>query len=178
MERSLHRNKDLQLSISGLEEGSRRYAVTVHSSVIEGCAPEFAGDVSVEGTIRKLGVRYYVQLAITADATLVCDRSLETYTEPVERRIDVVFELDSTLAAEQEGVDLADVEIRGLFQDAQVIDVSDDVRQELALGLPMKRIAPQYRNQTIEEIFPDLQQSEDQPETRWEVLNKLKDRQS
>lgn len=178
MERSLYRNDDLSISIAGLDSGSRSFSASVMAKEVSSLASVFQGAIEIEGTVRRLGSRFYVDASVAAPATLVCDRSLEQYVEQIECDLSMMYELDAEMAIEQKGKDLADQDVRGLLPDAQYIDLSEDVRQELALGLPMKRIAPQYRNQSIEEIFPGLQQSEDQPDSRWEALNKLRGNKS
>jgi uncharacterized metal-binding protein YceD (DUF177 family) len=65
-------------------------------------------------------------------------------------------------------------------EDDTTIDLSDEVRQELAISLPMRRIAPQYRTKEFIEIFPAF--AEHQPETtneggidpRWAALQSIK----
>ena len=178
MERTAHLDNDLTVSIIGLEQGSRRISAIVSATDLEGIAPEFRDDIELDGEIRRLGQRFYVHAGITATATMVCDRSLDEYTESIERIVDLVYELNSDLAREQQGKDLAEVDIRGLEADARSIDLKEDVRQELSLGLPMKRIAPQHRDQDIEDIYPELRRSEDATDDRWEVLKKLRGNQS
>lgn len=146
--------------------------------MIKDLGAEFQRTILITGSVRRVSHRFYLDISVDTTADLVCDRSLELYTEHVERQINAVYELNADLAQEQRGLDLADVDIRGLHPDAQWIDVSEDVRQELMLGLPMKRIAPQYREQSIEQIFPDLASGEIEPDSRWEALQKLRGKQS
>lgn len=178
MERSPHLDNDLTVSIAGLERGSRPISSAISASDLQDLAPEFRDTIELDGEIRRVGQRFYVHANVSATATMICDRSLKEFMEPIERSIDLVYELDADLARSQRGTDLADVDIRGLDPDARQIDLADDVRQELALGLPMKRIAPQYREKELEEIYPELRQSEDTTDDRWEALNKLRGNQT
>ncbi len=174
----MHLGHDLRIDIAGLEHGSRAIDHEVEPSGIKDLSAEFLRPILITGSVRRVNHRFYLDIRIATIADLVCDRSLEPYTESVDRQISAVYELNGELAQEQRGQDLADVDIRGLYPDAQWIDVSEDVRQELMLGLPMKRIAPQYREQSIEQIFPDLTAGEVEPDSRWEALEKLRGKQS
>ena len=178
MERTAHLDNDLTVSIIGLDQGSRRFSATIPAADLEGIAPEFRDDIVLDGEIRRLGQRFYVHADISGIATMICDRSLDVFKESIDRVVDLVYELDADLARDQRGKDLAEVDIRGLEPDARSIDLQDDVRQELALGLPMKRIAPQHRDQNIEDIYPELRRSEDATDDRWEALKKLRGNQS
>jgi uncharacterized metal-binding protein YceD (DUF177 family) len=63
-----------------------------------------------------------------------------------------------------------------LHEDDQEIDISEQIRQELMLNLPMKRIAPEYRDKTIEELYPeflDSNQNNSQIDERWKGLEGL-----
>lgn len=175
--RSLHHDNSARVSIAGLSRGSRDVQLRLDATVIPGLGPEFQGTVDVDGTVRRVGNRFYVDLVVSSPATLECDRSLESFSEAIERHLSFVYEVDSDLAHEQQGMDLNDVDVRGILPDAQWLDLTEDIRQELTLGLPMKRVAPQYRNQQLEEIFPTLSDAKEEPaDDRWEALKRLREK--
>ena len=61
-------------------------------------------------------------------------------------------------------------EMHIIRDDELFIDLSDEVRQELALSLPMKRIAPEFRDKEWEDIAPEVATEIDD---RWKALKGL-----
>lgn len=64
-------------------------------------------------------------------------------------------------------------EVQLIREDATHIDLSEDVRQELAVHLPMKRVAPQYRDRSFEELYPQYAARPEPLEDPWAPLRKL-----
>jgi uncharacterized metal-binding protein YceD (DUF177 family) len=164
----------LQISIEGLRRGSRTFELTVEARQISGLVEEYNGMVHVEGTIHRIGDRLHVDVEIDAIADLVCDLSLEQYEEDIRSELTVEYQFDNDLASEQDASPDEDWKVKGLFEHARTIDLEDDIRQELTLALPMKRIAPRHRDQSIEDLHPDLHSGESPSDERWDALKKLK----
>lgn len=182
MERSLQQGSGLQLSIAGFHGGSRDVDITIPAQNVPAIGAQFNGVITVTGTMRRVGNRIYVDVMVESPAELECDRSLTLYTEVIQRHVALVYEVDSDLALEQRDADLSEVEIRGIAPDRQWIDLTDDVRQELLLGLPMKRVAPEYRDQELTELYPSLLNGSSDAsipsDDRWDALRKLRGNQS
>lgn len=182
MERSLQHDSNVRISIAGFQRGSRAVHVEAHARDIPALGDEFQGELILDGSLRRVGNRIYVDVTVTSPATLQCDRSLEWYSDLVERHLELVYEINADLASEQRHADVSDVPIRGLSPDRQWIDLTDDVRQELMLGLPMKRVAPQYRDRELNEIYPALNDADNsrssQTEDQWAALRTLRGNQS
>ena len=74
-----------------------------------------------------------------------------------------------------------DSQVIPIREDATVIDITDEVRQELMVHLPMRRVAPKYRDKELTELFPELEGRDaeaPQPDVvndQWAALRKLKD---
>jgi uncharacterized metal-binding protein YceD (DUF177 family) len=160
--------------LRGLEDGRANFDEAIEASQIAGVVSEFQGVIHVEGSVEKIGRRYHVTLSVETVAKLICDRSLEEFDEPISFEIQLEYIVDSELAASQHGTLPERDEVRGIMPDALAIDVTEDVRQELALALPMKRVAPKYRNAELDEIFPDVGPKSGESEDRWQALKKLK----
>lgn len=182
MERSLQHDSNVRISIAGFQRGSRSVHLESHARDIPALGDEFQGVVTMDGSLRRVGNRIYVEVTVTAPASLQCDRSLESYSDLVERHLELVYEVDADLASEQRDTDLSDVAIRGLSPDRQWIDLTEDVRQELMLGLPMKRVAPQYRDRDLVDLFPSLNDVDEQKpspsDDQWAALRTLRGNQS
>jgi len=135
------------------------------------------GRVTVVGTVEKFENKYILALEARCVARLICDRSSEEYEEEIVVPIAVTFIKNSELYAQQKLE--ADPEPPFyIHEDAKYLDITDYVRQELALHLPMKRVAPWYRDKELEDIFPFLQRREQEQQQhiddRWSALQNLR----
>ncbi len=174
MERHTRSKEILAISLVGLNHEQQEFQILVPAKAIQGLAPEYKNDVEVRGTVVKAGRKVHVTYTIAADATLVCDRSLEEYTEPILVNVALDYSFSNDLYASQAGIDVDPDEIRGLREDAQSIDITEDVRQELVVALPMKRIAPAYRDVDATELFQLDQPNDEQAvDERWAALKNL-----
>jgi uncharacterized metal-binding protein YceD (DUF177 family) len=162
------------VSLVGLASERRGFDVVVPAIEFPGLVPEYRRDVRVSGTVAKSGRKLHLQYTINTVADLVCDRSLEEYEEPISVVAALDYALDGELFARQQGTEVEPDEIRGLREDAQEIDLTDDVRQDLAIALPMKRVAPAYRDKEISELIPPGVSPSAEPDERWAALRNLK----
>ncbi len=72
---------------------------------------------------------------VHTEAQMVCSRCLEPFSEPVDIEFSVTYQYTASLEeSEPEG----DEDV--VFYEGDLIDVSDDVRQQVVLALPMKPI--------------------------------------
>lgn len=172
----------LKILVKGIKDGE--YDVDISSPVeeIEGFFPEFFGEVRFRGKLRILGKRYTVEGVAECDANLVCDLSLEEYTETISVQITSSFYANNELYFSLKGIseELRETPEHIIHEDDKYIDISEDVRQELAIHLPMKRIAPKYRGKSFEDIYPQFS-ADIKPkgktkeiDERWSALKKLK----
>ncbi len=176
----------LKILVKGVKDGE--YDIDISSPVeeIEGFFPEFFGEVRFRGKLRILGKRYTVEGIAQCEAQLVCDLSLEEFTETISAQISTSFYANNELYYETKDIseDLRQNPEHIIHEDDKYIDISEDVRQELALHLPMKRIAPQFRGKSFEEIYPQYSAdakpkktkkiNKDEIDERWNELKKLK----
>lgn len=176
----------LKILVKGIKDGE--YDIDISSPVeeIEGFFPEFFGEVRFRGKLRIVGKRYAVEGIAECEAHLVCDLSMEEYTETISVHISSSFYANNELYYASKGIseELRETSEHIIHEDDKYIDISEDVRQELAIHLPMKRIAPKYRGKSFEDIYP--QYSADAPkkkskskkpeeiDERWSELKKLK----
>ena len=146
----------LKIKILGLEEGTHPFSVECESIAIADIFPEFFGLVKVHGTLKKNGKRIFLQAEAECSAHLQCDRSGEEFTEIVKAPISMQYLIDTQLYllrnedSSDEGSEIL------LRDDEQEVDITEDVRQALALNLPMKRISPAYADKPFEEIHPEI----------------------
>ena len=162
------------VSLAGFKRGSRSFSVEVPCVSISDFPAEFKDVVVIEGSVHHLGTKFYVEANVFAVATLECDRSLQEYKEEITAELALEFEYNSELANQQKEAVPDGEELRGLFDEAMEIDLTDDARQELTLALPMKRTAPQFRDLPLEEIHPDNVGDSANPDGIWEALRTIK----
>lgn len=178
----------LKILIKGIRDGE--YDINISSPVeeIEGIFPEFFGNVSFVGKLRILGKRFTVVGKAICNAHLVCDLSMEDYVEQIEVEIRSSFLANNELYYSMAGIneELRESEEHIIHEDDKYIDLTEDIRQELALGLPMKRIAPKYRDKSFDDIYPQYsankfiesmkqkKRKNQEIDERWSVLKKLK----
>lgn len=176
----------ITIPIQGMGDGVHSIMLSVPVENVEGMFPEFFGNVVVEGQIQKIGSRYTFTGTAECQASLTCDRSLTEYSEPVKAAISTAYLANTDLLKNAEG-SAKDDTVKVIRDDQKEIDITDEVREELAVSLPMKRIAPQYRDKEFEELFPDVVAKnpdentsaegplkEDEIDERWAALKKLK----
>lgn len=171
----------ITVPIQGMQDGQAPIDITVPASDIPDISSEFLRDIRIVGTVARVGRRFTIHCTVDTLASLVCDRSLEEYDEPM--RVDLVlsYVVDTEGAINRLRADQPDEEgpipIR---DDAKTIDITDEVRQELMVHLPMRRVAPMYRDKEISEIYGDLttgSQDEIPPaEDTWAALRGLQQR--
>ncbi|HRP02507.1 MAG TPA: DUF177 domain-containing protein [Candidatus Kapabacteria bacterium] len=162
----------LKIDIHGMKDGEHEITLSSEISESECMFEEFSGFIELNGRIRKVGNRYSLKSTVKANANLVCDRSLKNYNEIVNCEVNLAFIANTKAFLENSVKDIdSDILIR---EDAQYIDITHEAIELLALSLPMKRVAPEYKNKDITEIFPELTNSENATDERWSKLKDFK----
>ncbi|MES2765685.1 MAG: DUF177 domain-containing protein [Bacteroidota bacterium] len=181
----------ITIPIQGMGDGIHTVMLSVPVENIEDMSPEFFGNVVVEGQIQKIGTRYTFTGIAECQATLTCDRSLTDYAEPIKAEIAVSYMANSDLLKTAESSASKDDKVKLIRDDQREIDITEEVREELVVNIPMKRIAPDYRDKELEDIFPEIAAKstdeipskkssknkplkEDEIDDRWAALKKLK----
>lgn len=182
MDTSNSRTGTIQIPLSRSAKHRSEIDLAVDASQIPHLCEDITGKILVVGTAITSGNHVTLSLSVTATARLVCDRSLEEFDEPLHAELDLEFSIDNQLAAEQRQMSLTpepDV-VRGIREDEIAIDVTEDVRQELTLLIPMKKVAPQYRDVELSNISPGYagrkpqDTTENEIQDQWVALKNLK----
>ncbi len=168
----------LKLDISGMADGEYEFTLVEPVSKLNCPFEEFVGDVHFEGTVRKLGHRYNLKAELKGTARLICDRSLIEFDEPIESELFMSFIADTKAFLELTGQEHKHNEVI-IREDYKYIDVSPYVMESLALELPLKRIAPEFRDKELKEIFPEVadklrEENENDIDDRWSKLKNIK----
>jgi uncharacterized metal-binding protein YceD (DUF177 family) len=166
----------LRIFIQGLKDGIYEINSECGVEEIDGMFDEFIDNVKVIGTLRIWGSRFALDMTATCNAKLLCDISLEEYIEPISAELKLSYIADEDLYRFGKDSDIAKAEERIIHPDDKYIDITEEVRQELTVNLPMKRIAPEYRDKDIKEIYPKYTATENLTieDAHWAELKKIK----
>lgn len=169
----------LRFRIHGIKDG--KYQLDLESDVreIKELSEEFIDSVSIKGILTKIGKRYTFVGKAKCNAKLICDISLEEFIEEIETDIEISFVANNELYFLNKAKSNFESETGDIIihEDEQEIDFSEQVRQELMISLPMKRVAPSFRDKSIEDIYPQfMADKQEKPEIdeRWKGLENLK----
>ncbi|MDX9789606.1 MAG: DUF177 domain-containing protein [Candidatus Kapaibacterium sp.] len=168
----------IKIDISGMADGEYEFDISTPIGKIECVFDEFFGNVGVKVRVIRLGTRYNLKTHAEAIARLECDRSLRIYEEKIATDFELSYRADTKLYLESGSHGENDKEII-IREDFKYIDISQEVMEHLALQLPMKRLAPEFRDKDIEEIFPEIRiagnnDGAEPIDDRWSKLKDLK----
>lgn len=173
----------LRVSIKGLTDGKYPIDLAAEAEKIEYMLPEFRGMLTIQGTLRKHGKRYLLDIQASVPAHLVCDLSGEEYEEIVAAECKLEYISDTHLALLK--ADDAEAEPPYYIRDDDTsIDITDEIRQELGVMMPLKNVSPKYRGKEFTDIFPAFAgeqgnsasaKKEEAPlDPRWAALQSIK----
>ncbi len=168
----------IKVYIQGIKDGA--YDVSQEAPVgdVPEMYPEFFGNIRLNGRLMKFADRLTFTGTAECDARFVCDISGTEYTETVSASISTSYILESKQRGGRHSDALTPEEgVRVIGEEDKYIDLGGDVREELAVSIPMKKIAPQYRGKSFEDVYPEYSpgsKDKNDIDERWSVLNKLK----
>lgn len=178
----------LKIFIQGLKDGEYDIEASSPVSKIPEIYPEFFGDVEFSGKMRILGRRYTITGTASCNAKLICDLTLTEFEEKISADIKVSFEAVDTSERQKFEKIEGDYSQYEIDEDEKYLDLSDEIKEELEVSIPMKRIAPQFRDKAFEDIYPEFS-SKAQPskgkkikpedvDDRWAPLISLKNKKN
>ena len=134
-----------------------------------------------------------MEFLISGEVKLICDRSLEEFFEPLDLKEKIIFKYGDE---EQE----INEDVYMITRDTPKVNVAQFIYEFVLLGLPAKKIHPDYRTEmdeedyegegmyayidgdtfedeeSEEEIKPE-EKEEENTDPRWELLKKLKNKE-
>jgi len=155
----------LQIDIRRLERGVHELEISPTAEDLELDPKDFT-DLNVGVRLDIGGSRMYVQFWVSATASLICDRTLEAFTQPIEGSFAVVFVPPKEIDAENE-----DDRLFPLEDGAEEIDLTDIVRDTLLLSVPIRKIAPGAEDEDLPTSFGAPDDGDEDP--RWAALKAL-----
>ncbi len=168
----------INIYIKGLTDGLHDIEITEPVDAVPDLSEEFFGDILIEGKLRVLGNRFTFTGKVFSRARLICDRTLKEFEQEIETEMTSAYLINSSGM----GIDKLseDDKEQIISKDEKYLDITNDVREELILSIPMKKIAPDVEDKEFEEIFPEYsakkkkRKDKEEIDDRWSALKKIK----
>lgn len=154
----------LSVRITSLKEGIHHVDLHPEASALD-LDPDVFQNVHVEARLDRRTDRILVMLTARATATLVCDRTLKPFEQPLEGTYDVLFAPPEIAEGDEE--------VRVLLPADQEIDLTEPARDTLLLAIPARCVAPGAEDEALPERF-GAPSGDDAIDPRWEALRKLR----
>jgi uncharacterized metal-binding protein YceD (DUF177 family) len=166
----------LEFNITEIPEGESRRTVDLSDEDLDLSPYDFSGgQVNLEfyRTLHFIRVNFHVD----SDVQLVCDRSLESYIQPIESDYEVVFKVDVEEETEDENG-----AVRRFNFSSNTFSIEDEVRDTILLNVPIKKLHPKFLDEEGNpkdfgtKRFGDTEECNESEkiDPRWEKLKKLK----
>ncbi len=140
---------------------------------------EFFGNIFLNGKMLKTGNRFTIDASVSVNCKFICDRSLQEYEEEVSATFQATYLADTQLYIQNKNSDV-DTNEYYLPEDEKYLDLTDEAVEALIVNIPMKKVAPEFRDKEITEIFPEIQDriveegASPALEDKWSKLRDLK----
>jgi uncharacterized protein len=121
----------LRLNISQLSEGTHHHSLTATPDEV-GLDSRFTRDLQIQATLEKTSRQLYMRVEIKTGAAFMCDRCLEEFQQDLSSGYGVMLVTDQDAA----GADGEEIQV--ISPDSTHVDLGEDVRQFVILGLPQK----------------------------------------
>lgn len=144
------------------------------------------GNLTVRVKVDKGANLIELTFHIVGKVTVVCDRSLETFEQPLDFTEKMIYKFGSEVKEIDESVMM-------ITRDTPSINVAQLIYEFILLALPLKKIHPDYKNELDEEdneleggfVYLDEastdgsteEESTTSVDPRWEQLGKLKNKE-
>jgi uncharacterized metal-binding protein YceD (DUF177 family) len=166
----------LEFNIVEIPEGESRRTVDLIGEDLDLSPYKFQGgrvELLFYKTLHFIRVNFHVD----SDVELECDRSLESYIQPIESDYEVVFKVDVKEEKEDENG-----AVRRFNFNTNTLSIEDEVRDTIFLNIPIKKLHPKYLDEEGNpkefetKSFGNTQPEEDEEiaDPRWEKLKELK----
>ena len=172
----------IRILIQGLNDGLHEVNQDIPTEEVDNLFPEFFGDILLLGKLRKLGNRFSFVGTAECQAKMKCDRTLRDFEQKLIADISVSFLADNSLSrGETDKPEILDAEDQIIKIDDKYIDLTDEVREQLALQIPMRKIAPEVEDKELEDIYPEHSsknninsEADEEIDDRWKSLKNIK----
>jgi uncharacterized protein len=177
------------VNIIGLSTTRHRFEYEIDEAFFReyGSDPDLVsqGQFRADVTLDKHETFIAAEFVLKGAATLVCDRSLETFDYPIESKHSIVFKLGDR---DEEMSD----EIIMIHRDTATLELGHYLYEIIALAIPMKKLHPKFQDEEAADeededaegkiVYTSAANDENADDTdedgatdpRWDILKKLK----
>ena len=164
----------MKIQIGGLSEGVHYCRFQAEASDLD--LPDgFSKDVRVDVVLDKTGMQVFLKAHVQTSGTFSCDRCTGVFEHPVFSEYQMCYIPEGS---DTSGIDPTELQV--IPPASGVIEIAEDVRQTILLGIPLKLLCSEGceglcprcgRNMNVETC--SCSASPDDP--RWEMLRPLRD---
>ena len=158
----------IRIDIKSLEPGIHEFEWSPEAEALD-LDSEVFRELKVEARLDFHPSRIFGTLRTSAQARLVCDRTLVEFDLPVKGNHSLLFSGEGLL----EGMEEQDDDIRELTSTDEEIDLTDVVRDTFILSIPARKLAPGAESEELPQVFGQAQSDGPAVDPRWEALRKL-----
>ncbi|MFN0157446.1 MAG: YceD family protein [Bacteroidota bacterium] len=163
----------MRIQVGGLSEGVHEYQFTATGEGL-GLGEPFKKDVTVRVTLERSGDQFHINAQILATGDFVCDRCASPFQTVVAPSYRMHYITNPT---ESDGYDASEVQV--LSPGFMILDIAEDVRQTILLGIPLKLLCREQCAGLCPHCAKNLNEElcdckDDVVDTRWEQLRKLR----
>lgn len=164
----------LKFKIFEIPEGQSVQNIKIEVDELElGVIPFLGANVEIDFYRSEHFIR--TKFKVDANVQLICDRSLDEFSYPINKSYEVLFKADNVEeSAEENGA------IRNYDHKRQQIDLEQDVIDTILLDIPVKKLHPRFLDddgnpkEFVNQIYGDTDPEEEIIDPRWEALKELK----
>jgi uncharacterized metal-binding protein YceD (DUF177 family) len=174
--------QDLILNIYSIKLGEHQFQYKIGKEFTDLYDEDLAEavSVSVQLDLRKAETMVEMDFHLEGTADLVCDRSLDIYTEELQSNRKLILKYG------EERDELSD-EIVVIPHEQHEVDIAQLIYEFIALAIPMKRLHPDFREDleaeegeqiliysSREDLDENENEQKEQLDPRWEALKHIK----
>jgi len=161
------------IDIAGLGNKVHEFRYPVGDAFFEHFGKEMVekGNLDAIVTMDKQETLLDVNISIRGSVVLICDRSLEPFDFPIERKNRVLFRY-----AEQAGEVSED--IIHITRDTASINMGQLIYELICTSIPMRKLHPKFKDEPVDEeggiVYKTGETEPEVSDPRWEKLKNLK----
>ncbi len=163
----------MKLKLRGLKDGEHNYSLTEPVETYGFDKELFSEELQHSIVVNVQGKNYYISLSVKTRLKSTCDRCSRDIVKPYSIETTLVYTEDSSLDPERMQDDL-----HYMPAGQDTADLTEDIRQNLLLNLPMKYICSETCKGLCSGCGKNLNENQCECagkaiDTRWEALNNL-----
>jgi uncharacterized protein len=162
----------MRIQVGSLSNGIHTYHFQAASDDL-GLPENFSRQVKVDVTLDKQGSQMFLRAMVSTEASFLCDRCLSEFSGPLAQEYHMYY-----LSDPEEADRFDEAEVQLLSPALNAIDIGEDVRQTLLLGVPLKLLCSESCRGLcptcgVNRNLASCDCEERLPDPRWDALRKL-----